>query len=91
MDTSIDSGTAVGRSEGVAAAFTPLTWLASFAVITAAPASGASPPSAVKERTMMEAMEREDRPVVREDRSMVESVTAPATPSNTLDRRDRLH
>jgi hypothetical protein len=39
---------------------------------------------------MMEAMEREDRPVVKEECPVVESVTAPATPHNVLDRRNGL-
>jgi len=40
---------------------------------------------------MMEAMERKDRPVVKEECPVVESVAAPATPHNVLDRwRSRL-
>src|SRR5437867_3904884 len=39
---------------------------------------------------MMEAMKREDRPMMEEERPVVESVTAPAAPDNVLDRRNRL-
>jgi hypothetical protein len=67
-----------------------LTSLALFAADTAAAASAPSPPPAVKERPMMEAMKREDRPMMEEERPMVESVTSPAAPHNVLDRRNRL-
>jgi len=39
---------------------------------------------------MMEAMERKGRPVVKEECPVVESMTAPATPHNVLDRRSSL-
>jgi hypothetical protein len=71
-------------------AFTPLTSLALFSADTAAAASAPSPPPAVKERPMMEAMKREDRPMMQEERPVVESVTSPAAPHNVLDRRNRL-
>jgi len=40
---------------------------------------------------MVESMKREDRPTVKEERAVVESVTAPAAPRNILDRRNGLH
>jgi hypothetical protein len=45
----------------------------------------------VKERPVVEAMKREGRPVVKEECSMMESVTAPAAPHDILDRRKSLH
>jgi hypothetical protein len=45
----------------------------------------------MKERPMVEAMKREDWPVVKEERPMVESVTAPAAPHNILHRRNGPH
>jgi hypothetical protein len=74
----------------MASAFTPLILLSSFTLL-AAMAAAPSPPAAVKERPMMEAMEREDRPVMEEERPMMESVTAPAAPHDVLDRRNDLH
>src|SRR5262249_2219459 len=80
------------RCNSMASTFTPLTSLASFAVRAAAPHPPApSPPSLVKERPMMEAMEREHPPVMEEERPMMESVTAPAAPHDVLDRRNGLH
>src|SRR5262249_12287612 len=58
--------------------------------VIAVSASAPSTPPPVKERPMMKAMEREDRPVVEEDCPVVESVTAPAAPHDVLDRRGRL-
>jgi len=76
-------------SGGMASAFMPLT--RSHRLQFSLPQRRHHPPSVVKERPMMEAMERQDRPVMEEERPMMESVTAPAAPHDVLDRHNGLH